>query len=70
MTGQMVWHHAVQHICNATNGLRSCDWHEENEVTSECCGYPTDDYLDYSICPKCKEHCGWLGEDLELYDSR
>ena len=32
---------------------------------STCCGASSSNpiYSDLSLCPECKEHCGWVAED-------
>lgn len=34
---------------------------------STCCGASSSNpiYGDLSLCPECKEHCGWVSEDDE-----
>lgn len=34
---------------------------------STCCGASSSNpiYIDLSLCPECKEHCGWVNEDDE-----
>lgn len=32
---------------------------------SECCGVEAGEYLDYGLCPECKEHCDFVDDDEE-----
>ena len=33
------------------------------EPVSECCGAPAGQFLDYGICPECREHCDFEDEE-------